>query len=74
VIPDIEERLMIFPGSGYFPTDFAADRRGTKAKVVKWYEAVLILYSSPLSVSRVPGAGVDDLTSSQMTHYQTSLY
>jgi hypothetical protein len=43
VIPDIDDRLMTFPGSGYFPTDLAADKRGRKANVVKWYDAVLIL-------------------------------
>jgi hypothetical protein len=29
----------------------AAAKRGRKANVVKWYEAVLILYVSPLDVS-----------------------
>jgi hypothetical protein len=29
----------------------AAAKRGRKANVVKWYEAVLILYVSPLEVS-----------------------
>lgn len=51
VIPDIEDRIMTFPGSGYPPTVLAADRRGRKAKVVKWYEAVLILYVSALNLS-----------------------
>jgi hypothetical protein len=42
VIPDMELRLTMFPGSGYPPTDLAAARRGRKANVVKWYDAQLM--------------------------------
>jgi hypothetical protein len=51
VMPEMDERLMTFPGSENPPTSVAAAKRGRKAKVVKWYDAVLIWYVCPLYVS-----------------------
>lgn len=52
-MPDMDERLMTFPGSEYPPRVVAAARRGRKAKVVKWYDAVLIWYVCPLDISKI---------------------
>jgi len=64
-MPDMEERLMTFPGSGNAPSVVAAASRGRKAKVVKWYDAVLILYVCPLNVSDNSFGGACGLTKSR---------
>jgi len=43
VIPDIEDNMTTFPGSGYPAFDLAALNRGRKAKAVKKYEEVLMV-------------------------------